>query len=82
MNFLETLPIEDVCKEIKQKIADEGLDTTEFSLFSRTLSKWLLPNKCLAFYNLNTDSELEFKSKFRILRVRCMDDAVKKERQY
>jgi hypothetical protein len=50
---------------------------TDYGLFLPLTNKWINRSKTLEFYDLRTGDCLEFKKRFRPLRIKTMDDSVK-----
>jgi hypothetical protein len=53
------------------------LNPAEFGLFSPSLSRWLVGDKPLEFYQIQNNTILLFRKKIRPLRVHLMDDTIK-----
>ncbi|KAI9224863.1 hypothetical protein BC828DRAFT_435962 [Blastocladiella britannica] len=68
--------VHDACAEIRAKLGD-AVGGDDHALFWPAASKWLVPTKALAFYELPPGELVEFKKKHRTLRVRLLDGTIK-----
>eukprot|EP01128_Nolandella_sp_AFSM9_P006787 TRINITY_DN3568_c0_g1_i1.p1 TRINITY_DN3568_c0_g1~~TRINITY_DN3568_c0_g1_i1.p1 ORF type:complete len:2426 (+),score=783.97 TRINITY_DN3568_c0_g1_i1:67-7278(+) len=72
------IPVQQVIKEIKEKISFEGSDHGLFQpAVKGNKARWFKLNHSLKFYNLPQDTEVVFKKMTRPMKVRLVDNTTK-----
>lgn len=75
------MSVEEVCVQIHKKMLEEAptdtLGCEEYGIFYPAQHKWLDFKKPLGFYHLQTSENVEFRKKYRMLRVKMLDGALK-----
>ncbi|XP_018022014.1 talin-2 isoform X3 [Hyalella azteca] len=78
--FLNTTAY-DACKVIREKITDTNLGLAkDYGLFipgEDNSGVWMEPTRCLSFYNVKPNDNVQYRRKMRQLKVRMLDGAVK-----
>ncbi|KAL5020158.1 hypothetical protein ScPMuIL_003050 [Solemya velum] len=83
MQFDPSTIVFDACKIIRDRIQDPDLgNPNDYGLFlsdeDPKKGVWLEPGRNLEYYLLRSGDLLEYKSKYRVIQVRTMDDTVRK----
>ncbi|XP_049848543.1 talin-B-like [Schistocerca gregaria] len=68
--------VADAIKEIQHKLGQEGGDHGLYQpAYKGKKARWLKGNRTLKFYNIVNDTELEYKKKHRILKIKLPDES-------
>ncbi|GAM27313.1 hypothetical protein SAMD00019534_104880 [Acytostelium subglobosum LB1] len=77
--FSPEMSIGEICQLIKEKTNEGGDDHGLFQpgVEGRTNARWLQPDKSLQFYDISSDSQLDYKKKHRPQKIKLLDDTIK-----
>ncbi|KYR00680.1 filopodin [Tieghemostelium lacteum] len=79
LRFAPDQSVNEVIQHIKEKTGEGGEDHGLFTPFidGKQSARWLLPEKTLQFYDINSESTIEYKKKHRPQKIKLLDETIK-----
>eukprot|EP01133_Synstelium_polycarpum_P001416 gene1416-1640_t len=77
--FSPEMSVHEVCQQILEKTSEGGADHGLFQagIEGRTASRWLSPERTLQFYDVSSDSAVDYKKRHRPQKIKLLDETIK-----